>query len=62
MSDQELNEKILSQLSEGNKEKTKEKASSEHLKCVVGGKECLYEDKKDMINGDISSFVQLKFD
>ena len=41
--------------------KTDSKNDSQ-LKCIVGGKECLYEDKNGLINGDISSFVQLKFD
>ena len=63
MSDQELNQQILSPLKEKNTEHTKaSEANAEKLKCVVGGKECLYEDKKDLINGDISSFVQHKFD
>ena len=35
--------------------------STGKLKCVVGGKDCLYEDRKSLINGDITQFAQTQF-
>jgi len=67
MSDEELNSKILENLEKSkdliNLSQTKSKESDKNeIKCIVGGKECLYEDKNSMISGDVSSFVQLKFE
>ena len=39
---------------------TKSKTAAK-LKCVVGGKECLYEDRNSLINGDITQFAQTQF-
>ena len=35
--------------------------STSKLRCVVGAKDCLYEDRKALINGEITQFAQTQF-
>jgi hypothetical protein len=63
--DKELNKRIIKNLKTnklprkmvGLAQTSSKSKTTGQLKCVVGGKECLYEDRKSLISGDITQFA-----
>ena len=60
ITDKELNSKIMKNINNHSQKNSTQKGVAQ-INCVVGSKNCLYEDKKALINGDVTQLAQTKF-
>ena len=56
-----INQLLVDQIRSTHKHGSKKLTNPQRLDCIVGGEQCLYKDKDALIEGSVTSLVQLAF-